>query len=200
MAKPVPWLSPAVWVGGCAPAVMLLAQAATGRLGANPISTALNQLGLLSLTMLMLTLACTPLQVLFKWTWPPRIRRELGLITFGYVTLHFLTWLVLDQGLSLGAVVKDLAKKPFITIGFLAWLLLIPLALTSTNASVRRLGFERWKRLHRLSYVIGALGVIHFVWRVKKDVTEPVLYGTVLAALMLVRLLPRLRKAVRRPA
>ncbi len=196
MARPVPWLGPAVWVGGAAPAVILLAEGVAGKLGANPISTALNQLGLLSLTLLMLTLACTPLQLVFKWTWPPRIRRELGLLSFGYVTLHFLTWLVLDQGLSMASVLKDLAKKPFITVGFAAWVLLIPLALTSTNAAVRRLGYEKWKRLHRLSYLIAGLGVVHFYWRVKKDVTEPVLYGLVLAALLSLRLLPRLKKAL----
>jgi len=197
VAKPLPWLGPAVWVGGAAPAVMLLAEGAAGKLGANPISTALNQLGLLSLTMLVLTLACTPLQLVFRWTWPPRIRRELGLLSFGYVTLHFLTWLVLDQGLSMSSVLKDLAKKPFITVGFAAWVFLIPLALTSTNESVRRLGYERWKKLHRLSYLCAGLGVVHFWWRVKKDVTEPLVYGAVLALLLALRFRPKTKKAAR---
>ncbi len=200
MAKPVPWLVPAVWTGGAAPAAMLLAEGLGGHLGANPISTALNQLGLLALTTLTLTLACTPLQLVFKWTWPPRVRRTLGLLAFGYVTLHFLTWLVLDQGLKLSSVAKDLVKRPFITVGFTAWVLLLPLALTSTNASVRRLGFDRWKKLHRLSYLCAGLGVLHFWWRVKKDVTQPLAYGAVLALLLVVRLLPRLRKTARRPA
>ncbi len=197
MAKPVPWLVPAVWTGGAAPAAMILAEGLTGRLGANPIATALNQLGLLALTTLVMTLACTPLQLVFGWTWPPRIRRTLGLLGFGYVTLHFLTWLVLDQGLSLASIAKDLAKKPFITVGFAAWVLLIPLALTSTNASVRKLGYDRWKKLHRLAYLCAGLGVLHFWWRVKKDVTEPIVYGVVLAVLLAVRFRPKTKKVAR---
>jgi sulfoxide reductase heme-binding subunit YedZ len=187
MAKPYPTLVPAVWTGGSAPAVLMAYRAATGGLGANPISTALNQLGLLALTLLTLTLLCTPLQLLFKWTWPPRIRRTLGQLTFCYATAHLLTYALLDLQLDLGTLGADLVKRPFITVGFTAWLLMAPLMLTSTDAMVRRLGFVRWKRLHRLSYACAALGVIHFVWRVKKDVTEPALYAAVLALLLAVR-------------
>jgi sulfoxide reductase heme-binding subunit YedZ len=187
MAKPLPWLNPALVAGGSIPAALLVVRAAMHGLGANPISTALNQLGLLGLVLMMATLACTPLQLLFKWTWPIRARRTLGLLAFAYVTAHFLTYLLLDLQLDFASLGTDLVKRPFITIGFTAWLLLIPLAITSTDASVRRLGFKRWKLLHRLSYVIAILGVIHFTWRVKKDVTEPALYGALLAALLLVR-------------
>jgi sulfoxide reductase heme-binding subunit YedZ len=191
MAKPLPWLNPAVIAGASIPAALIMIRAGSGELGANPISTALNQLGLLAFVFLIASLACTPLQLLFKWTWPIRIRRTLGLVAFTYVTLHFLTYLCLDLQLDLAALGKDLAKRPFITVGFLAWLLLVPLALTSTDAMVRRLGFEKWKRLHRVAYLCGVLGAIHFWWRVKRDVTEPLVYGGVLAALLLLRFVKR---------
>jgi sulfoxide reductase heme-binding subunit YedZ len=187
MAKPVPWLVPAVWTGGCVPAALMVYRAANHELGANPISTALNQLGLLALTLLMLTLACTPLQQLFKWTWPPRIRRQLGLLTFGYASAHLLTYACLDLGLDFATLGADIAKRPFITVGFSAWLLMVPLALTSTDAMVKRLGYVKWKRLHRLSYFCAGLGVIHFIWRVKKDVSQPMAYAAVLAVLLAVR-------------
>lgn len=187
MAKPYPWLKPAVWTGGSAPAALMVTRAASGALSANPIAAALNQLGLLALTLLMLTLACTPLQLVFKWTWPPRIRRALGQLTFCYATAHLLTYALLDLQLDFATLGADLAKRPFITVGFTAWLLMAPLMVTSTDAMVKRLGYVRWKRLHRLSYVCAALGVVHFVWRVKKDVTEPALYAAVLALLLAVR-------------
>jgi len=194
MARPLPWLKPAVITGAAIPAALLVKRAAAGELGANPIATALNQLGLLALVFLIASLACTPLQKLFKWTWPARIRRNLGVIAFCYVTAHFLTYLTLDLQLDFAALGKDLAKRPFITVGFLAWLLLIPLAVTSTDAMVKRLGFVRWKRLHRLAYVCGALAVLHFWWRVKKDVTEPLIYGLVLLALFAIRVAKRKRQ------
>lgn len=193
MAKPLPWLQPAVVAGAAIPAGLIVTRAGAGELGANPIATALNQLGLLALTFLIASLACTPLQLLFKWTWPVRIRRTLGVIAFTYVTVHFLTYLCLDLQLDFATLGKDLAKRPFITVGFSAWLLLIPLALTSTDGMVRRLGFVRWKRLHRLAYVCGLLGALHFWWRVKKDVTEPAIYGAVLIALLLIRIVKRKR-------
>ena len=193
MAKPVPWLVPAVWTAGVVPAAVVLLRASQDALGANPISEALNRLGLTALVFLVLSLACTPLQLLSPWTWPVRIRRALGLLGFGYATLHFLTYLVLDQALALGDVLEDVGKRPFITVGFAAWLLLIPLALTSTKAAVKRLGFVRWKQLHRLAYLCAALGVVHFYWRVKKDHTEPLVYGAVLAFLLGVRLVDSMR-------
>jgi len=132
-------------------------------------------------------LACTPMKTLLGWTWPVRLRRMLGLFGFCYASLHLTTYAVLDQVLDWHAILQDLTKRRFIYVGFAAFVLLVPLAITSTNASVRRLGFARWKRLHRLAYVAPVLGVVHFTWRVKKDVSEPVAYGVVLAALLLVR-------------
>jgi sulfoxide reductase heme-binding subunit YedZ len=122
------------------------------------------------------------------------VRRTLGLLAFTYVAAHFLVYAVLDQGLAWGAIVEDISKRPFITVGFLGLLLLVPLAVTSTHAWVRRLGFPRWQRLHRLAYVAAVLGVVHFVWRVKKDITEPALYGAVLALLFAIRGAEALKK------
>jgi len=176
-----------VWVGSLAPAIRLLALAARGELGANPIATALNQLGLVALVFLIASLAATPLKAALGWTWPIRIRRMLGLYAFFYASLHFLTYLGLDQVLDFRAVFADITKRKFIAVGFTAFVLLVPLAVTSTDAMVRRLGFVRWKRLHRLVYVAAALGVVHFIWRVKTDVSQPLTYGAVVALLLAIR-------------
>jgi sulfoxide reductase heme-binding subunit YedZ len=137
---------------------------------------------------LVASLACSPARYVMHWTWPVRIRRELGLFAFFYASLHFLVYVFLDQALDLSAIFLDIAKRPFITVGFLALVLLTPLALTSTKASVRRLGFRRWNRLHQLAYVAGLLAVIHFIWRVKIDISQPVIYAMALGVLLLVRL------------
>jgi sulfoxide reductase heme-binding subunit YedZ len=182
--QPLPWLKPAILTGALIPLAAILIQAMRGTLSANPIAEALNRLGLLALIFLILTLLMTPLRALFSWIWPLRVRRTLGLLAFFYAALHFTTYLVLDQGLALRALLLDVTKRRFIFVGFAAFVLLIPLAITSTNAMVRRLGFRSWQRLHRLAYVATILGVIHFVWRVKKDVTEPAIYGAILASLL----------------
>ncbi len=153
-------------------------------LGANPIEKITRTTGYWTLTFLMITLAATPLRAISKWSWPVRWRRMLGLFAFFYACLHFLTYLVLDQFFDWGDIVKDIAKRPYITIGFPAFLMLIPLAVTSTNKMVQRLGGKRWKRLHKLVYVIGIAGVIHFWWLVKKDITEPLQFAAVLTALL----------------
>ena len=176
-----------MFVGSLAPAIRLLVLGARGELGANPIATALNQLGLVALIFLIASLAATPLKTTLGWTWPIRIRRMLGLYAFFYGSLHFLTYLGLDQVLDLRAVFADITKRNFIAVGFTAFVLLVPLAVTSTDAMVRRLGFVRWKRLHRLVYVAAALGVVHFIWRVKKDLSQPLTYGAVLALLLAIR-------------
>jgi sulfoxide reductase heme-binding subunit YedZ len=186
-SPPFPWLNPAVATGGLAPLVLLALQARQGALGANPVNTALNETGLFALALLVASLACTPLRLVTRWTWPARIRRTVGLLAFTYAVAHFLIYAVLDQGLALGAILEDVGKRPFITVGFTALMLLVPLAVTSTNTWVRRLGFARWQRLHRLAYAAAVLGVVHFLWRVKKDATEPLLYGAVLALLFAVR-------------
>jgi sulfoxide reductase heme-binding subunit YedZ len=174
-------------------------QGAQGTLGPNVIEAVLNETGLLALVFLVASLACTPLKLLFGWTWPIRIRKLVGLMAFGYALLHFLTYAVADQGLALRPILEDITKRKFIAVGFLALVLMVPLALTSTNAAVRRMGFPAWKRLHRLAYAAGALGVIHFVWRVKKDHTEPFIYGAVLALLLTIRAVEALRKRRRSP-
>ena len=185
---PLRWLNPGIILGAMTPLAWILIRGAQDGLGANPIAEVMNELGLTALVLLVASLACTPARLLLGWTWPTRIRRDLGLLAFFYVVLHFLTYLVLDQAVDLPAIALDIAKRPFITIGFTAFVLLVPLALGSTKASIRRIGFRRWQRLHQLAYVAGVLAVVHFFWRVKIDVSQPLLYGLVLAALLGVRL------------
>lgn len=158
-----------------------------GTLGANPIAVILNELGLSALVLLLASLACSPARRILGWTWPIRIRRELGLFAFFYASVHLLTYLVLDQNLSWGAVLEDIVKRPFITAGFAAFVLLVPLTFTSTKGSVQRLGFPRWQRLHQLAYLAGASAVLHFIWRVKLDASQPLIYAGVLAVLLGIR-------------
>jgi methionine sulfoxide reductase heme-binding subunit len=189
-ARPLSWLQPAIFTGSLLPLIAIGYFAVSGRLGANPVTEALNRLGLLALVLLILSLACTPLKTLFGWTWPIRVRKTLGLFAFFYASLHFLTYAGLDQSLNWRAIFEDITKRKFIFVGFAALVLLIPLAVTSTSGMLKRLGFARWKRLHRLAYVAAGLGIVHFVLRVKKDMTEPLIYGAVLALLLASRLLP----------
>ncbi|GGK90840.1 protein-methionine-sulfoxide reductase heme-binding subunit MsrQ [Deinococcus radiotolerans] len=177
-------------VGGLLPVAVLLLDAATGQLGANPIQRATLQTGLLTLALLVLSLACTPLRLLTGWTWPARIRKTLGLLAFGYAALHFLIYLF-DHGFDLSLMTEDVLERPFITAGFTALLLLVPLALTSTPRAVKRLGFQRWTRLHQLAYVAVSLGALHYYWGVKKDHTQPLIYAAVIAGLFLIRLARR---------
>ena len=165
----------------------------TGRLGANPVEEIMDRFGNWSLRFILLTLAVTPIRRISGWNWLARFRRMLGLFTFFYVLMHFLTWLVLDQGLLLPAIIEDIAKRPFITIGFMALVLLTALAATSTAAVRRRMG-RRWQTLHNAVYLIGFLGVWHYWWQVKKDITEPLLYALILAALLAHRLWWRFRQ------
>jgi sulfoxide reductase heme-binding subunit YedZ len=153
-------------------------------LGANPVEELLHELGLWGLRFLVLTLAITPIKDIIRRPWPLAFRRMLGLFAFFYVLLHFLTWLILDQELFWSGILTDIGKRPFITIGFTAFLLLIPMAVTSTNGWIRRLGAQRWRKLHRLIYVIALLGVWHFYWLVKSDVREPLLYLGITGALL----------------
>ncbi len=192
--EPFPWLKPGIFLGSLVPLAYLLLLASRDELGANPIAEVENELGLTALVLLVATLACTPARFLFRWTWPIRIRRELGLFAFFYASLHFLTYLTLDQFFAWETIVADVAERPFITVGFAAFVLMVPLAWTSTNAWVRRLGYERWLRLHQLVYIAGALAVLHFIWRVKIDVSQPVAYAAVVAGLLGVRLAFWLRK------
>jgi methionine sulfoxide reductase heme-binding subunit len=166
-------------------------------LGTNPVETIQDTLGQWGLRFLVVTLAITPLRDWFNAPQLILLRRMLGLYAFFYVLMHFLTWLLLDQGLYWQGILEDIAKRPFITIGFLALLLLIPLAVTSTNGMMRRLG-KRWKTLHRLVYVITLLGVWHYWWQVKADIREPLIYLT-FAAIFLAWRLWKLRRGSGQP-
>ena len=191
---PVPWLKPGILVGALAPLAAILMRARSGGLGANPIAEILNELGLLALALLIASLALTPLRTVFGWTWPIRVRRTVGLLAFFYATVHVSVYAGLDQALDWRAIAADVSKRPFIFVGFAAFTFLIPLAVTSTNAAVRRMGHVKWSRLHTLVYPAALLAVIHFVWRVKKDVREPMTYGLILAGLLLVRGVTALRR------
>jgi sulfoxide reductase heme-binding subunit YedZ len=155
----------------------------TGSLGANPIEEILDRFGNWGLRFIMITLSVSPLRRLTGWNWLARFRRMLGLFTFFYVLMHFLTWLLLDQGLLLPAILEDIAKRPFITIGVAALLLLTALAVTSTNKMRRRLG-RKWQALHNATYAIGTLGVWHYWWQVKLDALDPFIYAAILAVLL----------------
>ncbi|MFC0618829.1 ferric reductase-like transmembrane domain-containing protein [Deinococcus budaensis] len=186
-APPLPWLVPGVVAGGLLPLGGLLLAALRGELGANPVQEALLQTGGLALALLVLSLACTPLRRLTGWSWPARVRRALGLLAFLYAGLHFLIYL-LDHGFVAATVREDVLERPFVTAGFVALLLLVPLALTSTRGAVRRLGFGRWQRLHRLAYLAAGLGALHFWWGVKQGGAAPLLVGLLVAALLALRL------------
>ena len=180
---------PLVFIACLLPFALVVGDAfeVTGQLGANPVEEILDRLGNWSLRLIMITLAVTPLRRVTGWSWLTRFRRMLGLFTFFYVLMHFLTWLVLDQGLLMSAILEDIVKRPFITIGFVALVFLTALAATSTNAARRYLG-RRWQTLHNLTYVIGILGVWHYWWQVKKDITEPLIYAVILSVLLGARL------------
>jgi sulfoxide reductase heme-binding subunit YedZ len=177
------------------PALLVVTDAfeLTGRLGANPVEEIQDRFGIWALRFIMVTLAITPLRRLTGWNWFARFRRMFGLFTFFYALMHFLTWLILDQGLLLSAILEDLTERPFITIGFAALLLLTALAATSTNGMRRRMG-RRWQTLHYAAYVIGMLGVWHYWWQVKKDITEPLIYAVILAVLLGTRVWWRWRR------
>jgi sulfoxide reductase heme-binding subunit YedZ len=164
----------------------------TGALGADPVAAIEHYLGIWALRLLLITLAITPLRQLTGQPLLLRFRRMLGLYVFFYATLHFAAYLVLDLRGYWTLIFEEIAKRPYITVGFAAWLLLVPLAATSTQASIRRLG-RNWARLHRLVYAVAALAVLHFWWVVKTDVREPALYAGILAVLLGWRLLRRRR-------
>ena len=180
---------PAVFVACLLPFILVVGDlfGITGQLGANPIEAIMDRFGNWSLRFILLTLAVTPVRRISGWNWLARFRRMFGLFTFFYVLMHFLTWLILDQGILLPAIVEDLAKRPFITVGFIALVLLTALAATSTAAIRRRMG-RHWQTLHNAAYVIGILGVWHYWWQVKKDIAEPLLYAMILGVLLGARL------------
>lgn len=182
------------------PAGWIAVRAATGGLGANPIERILNDTGWWTLALILASLVPTAIRILTGWGGAVRWRRMVGLFAFGYALLHFATYALLDQTLDLPAIVEDIAKRPFIAVGFAALVLLVPLAVTSNDRAVRRLGFVRWQRWHRLVYASSVLGVVHFVWRVKADLREPLLFASALAVLLGIRVVDAVVRRVRRPA
>ena len=187
MARLTP-LKPAVFAASLAPLAWLAWGAARGALGANPIETITHETGTWTLRFLVATLAVTPLRRLSGRNELIRYRRMLGLFAFFYACLHLLTYVWLDQFFDWAGMVKDVAKRPFITAGLSAFALLVPLAVTSTAGMIRRLGGRAWRRLHRLAYAAAAMGVVHYWWLVKADTRRPRNYAVILAALLLIRL------------
>jgi sulfoxide reductase heme-binding subunit YedZ len=179
-------IKPALFVLCLVPVGLLAWDAFTHHLGANPVEKLNHRTGIWTLRMLLITLSITPLRRLTGWNVLIRLRRMFGLYTFFYACLHFSTWLVFDHFFDVQEIVKDIVKRPYITVGFSAFVMLIPLAVTSTNKWVRRLG-SRWAKLHQLVYVIATLGILHYLWLVKADVRDPVIYGLMLAVLLAYR-------------
>jgi methionine sulfoxide reductase heme-binding subunit len=193
-------LKPLVFAAALVPAGLLLWDVYTGNLSANPLSDITNETGVWTLRFLCITLAITPLRRLSGWNFVIRFRRMTGLFAFFYGTVHLMIYIGLDRypgvDLSAGIVAaatlrnvaasigQDIYKRPFITVGFSAWLSMLPLALTSTAGSIRRLGGKRWNALHRLVYLSASLGVLHYWWLVKADVRRPIIYGVVVALLL----------------
>jgi sulfoxide reductase heme-binding subunit YedZ len=183
------------------PAILILTDGLkiTGQLGANPVEEVQDRLGNWALRFIMIVLAVTPLRRISGWNWLSRYRRMLGLFVFFYAFMHFLVWYILDQGMLLSAILEDITERPFITIGFVAVVLLSALAVTSFIAIRRRMG-QNWQKLHNLAYVIGLLGVWHYWWQVKKDITEPLIYASILAILLGSRLWWRWQRQQRKSA
>jgi methionine sulfoxide reductase heme-binding subunit len=159
-----------------------------GDLGANPIEAVQNRLGFWTLTLLALSLVPTPAKDLAGLAWPQRLRRVFGVTAFAYALLHFLFYVGVDKFFDWQTISRDLTKRPFLMVGFAALLCLAPLAITSTDGWVRRLGYRRWKLLHRVAYLAAALALVHFAWRVKADRTRPLLFAAVFALLMVARI------------
>jgi len=200
-----------VFVVSLAPAAWLVWAALTGNLSPNPLSDITNETGVWTLRFLCITLSITPLRRITSWNALIKFRRMVGLFAFFYGTLHFLTYVIADRFAGLDfpdgmlawstarnlakSVSDDIYKRPFITVGFTAWTTMVPLALTSTAGMIRRLGGRAWNRLHRLVYATASLGVVHYWWLVKADVSRPIAYGIVVASLLAFRLYYSSRRA-----
>lgn len=183
-------LKAVLFSAACMPFLRLVIFTFTDQLGANPVEFITRNTGDWTLYFLCFTLAVTPLRRFTGWNWLVRLRRMLGLFAFFYASLHFLTFLWFDHFFDVAEMLKDVVKRPFITVGFGAFLLLIPLAATSTNAMIKRLGGKRWQLLHRLIYLIAPLGILHYWWMKagKNDFSQPILFGLIVATLLLLRL------------
>jgi len=180
------YLMAALFVLAAVPAVWLGVDFLRGNLTADPIEAITHRTGWWGLTLLMATLAVTPIRRLTGWNQVIKLRRMLGLWAFFYVTLHLLTYVVLDLFFAFDIFLEDVVERPYITLGMAAWTMLLALAFTSTKGWIRRLG-KNWQRLHRLVYVAATLGVIHFYWQVKADTREPLIYAGILGVLLLLR-------------
>ena len=174
-------------INALVPLGLLVYDGIRGQLGANPIEFFIRTTGVLTLTFILITLAITPIRKIFGWNEAIKYRRMLGLYAFFYVCIHLSTYIIFDRELSISALISDVIQRPFITFGMAAFLLMVPLAITSTNKMVKRLGGKRWQRLHRSIYVIGILGVIHFYMLVKSDEFYPMSFGILLAGLLIYR-------------
>lgn len=181
-------VKPALYFAALLPLTWLLFALLTGRVMGDQVKFMQHVTGDTVLTCLMLTLTITPLRRLTGWNEVIRVRRMIGLTAFWYACLHLTTYVVFDQDFSLMEITMDIVKHPWVLVGFTAFLCLLPLAITSTNGWIRRLGGKRWNRLHRLVYVAAFAGVLHYFWLVKKDIYYPLMYGVVLIALLLPRL------------
>lgn len=188
-------IKPAVFAASLGPLGVLVFGAFTGGLGANPIEAITHGTGDWTLRFLLLTLAVTPLRTLTRWNPLVRFRRMFGLFAFFYASLHLLTYVWLDKFFSWREIARDIPRRPFITMGFLAFVVLVPLAATSTAGMIRRMGGRAWRRLHRLVYLSAIAGVVHYWWLVKADVSRPRLYAMALAVLLGSRLFVAYRKA-----
>jgi sulfoxide reductase heme-binding subunit YedZ len=187
-----------VWALCLTPLALLGVWTATDRLGPNPIDEMTRWLGIWTLRLLLASLTMTPLRILFGWSWPVTLRRLLGLFAFAYALCHFTVWIVVDHFFDWPEMTADIVKRPYITVGMTALLLLVPLAVTSTAGMVRRLGGVAWRRLHRLAYAAGVLGVLHFLWLVKVGRQTPYYYAGWLATVLGVRVVAAGLRAVRR--
>ncbi len=187
-----------VWLLGLAPAVWLVWRGFTDRLGANAIEEVLHRLGDTSLIMLLVALSITPVRRLTGWNILAPLRRPIGLFAFFYLTTHFLWYAVIDEGLAFEFIIEDVIERPYILAGFTGWLLLIPLAITSTKGWIRRLK-KNWLRLHRLVYLSTGLGLLHFYWQVKSDTYWPIVAIAVMVVLMLLRIRRRKPRREREP-
>jgi sulfoxide reductase heme-binding subunit YedZ len=195
-------IKPVVFVGCLAPAAALLYRTFFGDLGVNPLETLTNETGIWTLRLLVATIAITPLRWLTKWNPIITLRRMIGLFAFFYGTVHFFIYFLFDRSLQFDGLWEDVALRPYITVGFTAFVLMIPLAITSTTGWIRRLGGARWNLLHRLVYVSAAGGVLHYWWKVKLDVTNPMFYAAIVGVLLGWRVVKAIRKreSRRRPA
>jgi len=185
--KQVAWIKTGLFVAALIPLARLVWLGVHDDLTANPIEFVERSLGTWALVILMITLSMTPIRLLTGMVWQIQLRRMMGLFMFFYVCLHFLTYIWLDQFFDLADIYKDVIKRPFITISFIAFVLLIPLAITSNYAMMKKLGGKRWQMLHRLIYPIAILAILHYWWLVKKDITQPAIYAAVLAILVAYR-------------